>query len=94
MRRHRSQRTTWRTGSASRRATWTCGHGSRGCAAGSSPGWPRPRTASVIADSDLKVLVIGAREFAGIVDEIPSIAHKLMKSLAARIRELDTKAYG
>ncbi len=53
-----------------------------------------PRTASVIAATDLKVLVIGAREFAGIVDEIPSIAHKLMKALAAKVRELDTKAYG
>ena len=42
-----------------------------------------PRTASVIAATDLTVLVIGAREFAGIVDEIPSIAHKLLKSLAA-----------
>ena len=41
-----------------------------------------PRTASVIAATDLTVLVIGAREFAGIVDEIPPIAHKLMKSLA------------
>ena len=53
-----------------------------------------PRTAAVIAATDLSVLVIGAREFAGIVDEIPSIAHKLMKALAARVRELDTKAYG
>ena len=53
-----------------------------------------PRTATVVAGTDLKVLVIGAREFSGIVDEIPSIAHKLMKSLAGKIRELDTKAYG
>jgi len=54
----------------------------------------KPRTASVLAATDLTVLVIGAREFAGIVDEIPSIAHKLMKSLASKVRELDTKAYG
>ena len=54
----------------------------------------KPRTASVIAATDLTVLVIGAREFAGIVDEIPSIAHKLMKSLATKVRELDAKAYG
>jgi CRP/FNR family transcriptional regulator, cyclic AMP receptor protein len=53
-----------------------------------------PRTASVIATSDLTVLVIGVREFAGIVDEIPSITHKLLKSLASKVRELDTKAYG
>lgn len=53
-----------------------------------------PRTATVVADSDLKVLVIGAREFAAIVDEVPPIAHKLLKSLAARIRDLDTKTFG
>jgi CRP-like cAMP-binding protein len=54
----------------------------------------KPRTASVIAATDLTVLVIGAREFAGIVDEIPSISHKLMKSLATKVRELDAQAYG
>ena len=48
----------------------------------------------MIAATDLTVLVIGAREFAGIVDEVPSIAHKLMKSLATKIRELDAKAFG
>lgn len=54
----------------------------------------KPRTASVIATSDLTVLVIGVREFAAIVDEVPPIMHKLMKSMAAKIRELDTQAYG
>jgi len=53
-----------------------------------------PRTATVVAATDLKVLVLGAREFAGIVDEIPAIAHKILKALAARIRDLDTKTYG
>ncbi len=46
-----------------------------------------PRTATVVATTDLKVLVLGAREFAGILDEVPPIAHKLLKSLAARIRD-------
>ena len=54
----------------------------------------KPRTASVIAATDLTVLVIGTREFSGIVDEIPSIAHKLMRSLAGKVRELDLQAYG
>lgn len=53
-----------------------------------------PRTATVTAKTDLDVLVLGAREFAGIVDEVPTIAHKLMKALAVRIRELDTKTFG
>jgi CRP/FNR family cyclic AMP-dependent transcriptional regulator len=53
-----------------------------------------PRTATVTAATDLKVLVIGAREFAAILDEVPPIAHKLLKSLAGTIRELDTKTFG
>ncbi len=38
--------------------------------------------------------MIGAREFAGVIDEVPPIAHKLLKALAALVRELDTKIYG
>lgn len=53
-----------------------------------------PRTATVVAGTDLTVLVIGAREFSAIVDEVPAIAHKLLRSLAGRVRDLDTKIYG
>jgi CRP/FNR family transcriptional regulator, cyclic AMP receptor protein len=53
-----------------------------------------PRTATVTATSDLTVLVIGAREFAAIIDEVPPIAHKLLRSLAEKVRALDAKAYG
>ena len=54
----------------------------------------QPRTASVIASTDLTVLVIGVREFAALLDDVPPITHKLMKSMASKIRELDTQAYG
>jgi CRP/FNR family transcriptional regulator, cyclic AMP receptor protein len=53
-----------------------------------------PRTASVVADTPLKVLVIGQREFSGVLDEVPGLAHKVMESLAQTIRALDQKAYG
>lgn len=53
-----------------------------------------PRTATVTADSQCKVLVLGAREFAGVLDEVPGVAHKVLASLASRIRDLDTKIYG
>lgn len=53
-----------------------------------------PRTATVSLSTDATVLVLGAREFSGLLDEVPSISHKLMKALAHRIRELDSKAYG
>lgn len=53
-----------------------------------------PRTATVTAATDLKVLVLAAREFAAVLDEVPPVAHKLLKALAARIRELDVKTFG
>lgn len=53
-----------------------------------------PRTATVTAATDVSVLVLGAREFSGLIDEVPAIAHKILKSLAGRVRELDVKTYG
>jgi CRP/FNR family transcriptional regulator, cyclic AMP receptor protein len=53
-----------------------------------------PRTATVTATTEVTALVIGVREFAAIIDEVQPMAHKLMRALAARIRELDTKVYG
>lgn len=52
-----------------------------------------PRTATVVAATDLKVLVIGAREFAALLDDVPSFARRLLKSLATRIRDLDAKTF-
>jgi CRP-like cAMP-binding protein len=52
-----------------------------------------PRSASVIAKDDMEVLVLGQREFAGVIDEVPTLAHKLLTSMAQRLREADAKAY-
>ena len=53
-----------------------------------------PRTASVRAKTPLTVLVLGPREFSGLLDEVPALTHKILASLASRVRELDSKAYG
>jgi CRP/FNR family transcriptional regulator, cyclic AMP receptor protein len=53
-----------------------------------------PRTATVVADGPMRLLVIGQREFTGVLDEVPGLAHKVMGSMAATIRALDQKAYG
>jgi CRP-like cAMP-binding protein len=53
-----------------------------------------PRTATVVADGPVDLLVIAPREFAALLDDVPSITHKLLKSLAAKVRELDAKTYG
>lgn len=53
-----------------------------------------PRTARVTADSDLTALVLSAREFAGVIEEVPGLAHKLLAQLAGRVRDLDRQIYG
>ena len=53
-----------------------------------------PRTATVTATSPMELLVLGQRELAGVVDDVPGLAGRLLASLAGRIRTLDEKAYG
>lgn len=53
-----------------------------------------PRTASVVADTELEVLVIGQRQFLAVIDAIPALAHKLLATLALRLRELDRQYFG
>ncbi len=50
-----------------------------------------PRTATVTADGDLTVLVLGQREFAGLIDDVPEFAHKLLAGLARRLRQADSQ---
>ena len=53
-----------------------------------------PRTATVVADTDMRVLVIGQREFSALLAEVPSIALKLLATLAGRVRDLDRANFG
>lgn len=45
------------------------------------------RTATVTAADDMVVLVLSKPAFNGVLDEIPTLAHKLLVSLAHRLRE-------
>ncbi|MGH9119146.1 MAG: Crp/Fnr family transcriptional regulator [Acidimicrobiales bacterium] len=54
----------------------------------------QPRTASVTADTPMKVYILDSRHFEGVLDEIPGLARRLLGQLASRVRELDAKAYG
>jgi CRP-like cAMP-binding protein len=51
---------------------------------------PGPRNATVIALSDLDVLIIGPREFAAMAG-IPGIRDALLKTMARRLREADER---
>ena len=53
----------------------------------------QPRSATVEAATDMTVLVLGKREFSGLLDEVPTLAHKLLSAMAARLREADAKAF-
>jgi CRP/FNR family cyclic AMP-dependent transcriptional regulator len=53
-----------------------------------------PRTATAVCATDCTLLVIDQRRFIGVLDAVPSIAHKLMSALASRIREMDRTYMG
>lgn len=49
----------------------------------------KPRTASVVADEPMVLLVISDREFKPLLEAVPRLAEALLKSLAARLRSAD-----
>ena len=53
-----------------------------------------PRTATVVTDTECTMLVISQRQFLAVIDAIPAISHKLLATLAGRIRELDRQYFG
>ncbi len=53
----------------------------------------RPRSATVISDSEMLLLVLGQRQFNGVLDSIPTLARKLLTAMATRLREADSRAF-
>ena len=53
----------------------------------------KPRSATVISEGDLQILVLGQRQFNAILESMPSIARKLLSATATRLREADAKAF-
>lgn|ERR1017187_7072357 len=53
----------------------------------------RPRSASVVSDSEMTLLVLGQREFNGVLDTVPALSRKLLAAMATRLRDSDDKAY-
>jgi CRP/FNR family transcriptional regulator, cyclic AMP receptor protein len=53
-----------------------------------------PRTATVVCETDCTFLLLSQRTFLGVVDDVPALAHKLLASLATRIRDLDRQYFG
>ncbi len=40
----------------------------------------------------MDVLILGQREFSGLLDEVPGMAHKLLSSMADRLSQADAKS--
>lgn len=51
-----------------------------------------PRNATVEAATDMRVLILGQREFSGLLDEVPGMAHKMLSAMAQRLSEADAKS--
>jgi CRP/FNR family cyclic AMP-dependent transcriptional regulator len=51
-----------------------------------------PRNATVTADTPMELVVLGQREFAGLIDDVPEFAHKLLAGLARRLRDADSQS--
>ena len=53
----------------------------------------KPHGASVVCTSDVELLVVSRRDFDRVLLSVPTIACKIMRSMAARLRESDPRPY-
>ncbi len=51
-----------------------------------------PRNATVVADTEVALAVLGARIFSVLLKEMPSMSDKLLRGLARRLREADERS--
>lgn len=51
-----------------------------------------PRNATVVAETDAELVVVSERDFAGLLDEVPGFARKLLAGTAHRLREADARS--
>jgi CRP/FNR family transcriptional regulator, cyclic AMP receptor protein len=50
-----------------------------------------PRSATVTAETDMHLLVLGSREFSSLVNEVPAVAVRMMRGLAERLRSAERR---
>jgi CRP/FNR family cyclic AMP-dependent transcriptional regulator len=51
-----------------------------------------PRNATVVADTDVELVVVREPDFVGLLDEVPGFALKLLAGTAHRLREADARS--
>jgi CRP-like cAMP-binding protein len=52
-----------------------------------------PRSATITSTTPVNALVLPTREFWQVIDEVPAIAHRLLTTLAERLRAADEAAF-
>ena len=48
-----------------------------------------PRSATVTAESDMRLLVLGSREFSTLIEDVPVIGRRVLAAVAERLREAE-----
>jgi CRP-like cAMP-binding protein len=48
-----------------------------------------PRSATVTADTDMRLVVLGSREFSTLLEDVPSVARNVLAAMAERVRDTE-----
>ena len=48
-----------------------------------------PRSATVTAESDMQLFVLGSRQFSALIEEVPAVGRRVMAALAERVRDAE-----
>ena len=48
-----------------------------------------PRSATVTAESDMRLLVLGSRQFSHLMETVPTVGRRVLAALAERLREAE-----
>ncbi len=54
----------------------------------------KPRSATVVSDTEMDVLVLSQRQFNSLLQSVPTISRKMLSAMANRVREADAVAFG
>ena len=53
-----------------------------------------PRDATVVAETDMRLLILGQREFLALLDDVPGLTMKLLRNMARRLHQAEMPASG
>jgi CRP-like cAMP-binding protein len=52
-----------------------------------------PRSATVVSETPMKLVVLEQRRFNGLLDSTPGMSHKLLVAMSERLREADKRSF-